>query len=166
MMSILLAKNWWSLLIRGLAAILLGLITVLSPAITLGALVRLFFAYTLFDGLIVAEKGERWRWALLLEGIAGVVTAIVTMAWTLYSPADRNLDRRLWLHLWRAPDWIGISTSILDKNVRRTFTLPINQLAARLTFLSSSIARRLRTELIAPRNASSLKGLPKNAAAP
>jgi uncharacterized membrane protein HdeD (DUF308 family) len=89
LMSVRLAKNWWSLLIRGFAAILLGLITVLWPRITLGALVRLFFAYALLDGLVgiagavrAAEESERWWWALLLEGIAGVATAIITMAWT------------------------------------------------------------------------------------
>jgi uncharacterized membrane protein HdeD (DUF308 family) len=89
MMSIILAKNWWSLVMRGLAAILLGLITVIWPGITLGALVRLFFAYALFDGLVAiagavraAEESERWWWALLLEGIAGVATAIITMVWT------------------------------------------------------------------------------------
>jgi len=89
MMSILLAKNWWSLVIRGLAAILLGLATVLWPAISLAALVQIFFTYTLFDGLIgiagavrAAEAQERWWKALLIEGLAGVATAIITMAWT------------------------------------------------------------------------------------
>jgi uncharacterized membrane protein HdeD (DUF308 family) len=89
MMSILLAKNWWSLVIRGLAAILLGLTTVLWPRISLAALVGIFFTYTLFDGLIgiagavrAAEAQERWWKALLIEGLAGVATAIITMAWT------------------------------------------------------------------------------------
>jgi uncharacterized membrane protein HdeD (DUF308 family) len=89
MMSILLAKNWWSLVIRGLTAILLGLATVLWPAISLAALVQIFFTYTLFDGLIgiagavrAAEAQERWWRALLIEGLTGVATAIITMAWT------------------------------------------------------------------------------------
>ena len=88
-MSILLAKNWWSLVIRGLVAILLGLTTVLWPRITLAALVQVFVTYTLFDGLIgiagavrAAEAHEHWWKALLIEGLAGVATAIVTMAWT------------------------------------------------------------------------------------
>jgi uncharacterized membrane protein HdeD (DUF308 family) len=89
MMSILLAKNWWSLVIRGLAAILLGLATILWPAISLAVLVQIFFTYTLFDGLIgiagavrAAEAHEHWWKALLIEGLAGVATAIITMAWT------------------------------------------------------------------------------------
>src|SRR3979411_1790461 len=89
MMSVLLAKNWWSLVIRGLAAILLGLTTVLWRGIPLAALIRMLFTYTLFDGLIgiagavrAAEDHERWWRALLIEGLAGVATAIITMAWT------------------------------------------------------------------------------------
>jgi uncharacterized membrane protein HdeD (DUF308 family) len=89
MMSVLLAKNWWSLVIRGLAAILLGLATVLWRGIPLAALIRMLFTYTLFDGLIgiagavrAAEDHERWWRALLVEGLAGVATAIITMAWT------------------------------------------------------------------------------------
>jgi uncharacterized membrane protein HdeD (DUF308 family) len=89
LMSVLLAKNWWSLLIRGLVAILLGLTMVLWPGITLAAMVRMFFTYTLFDGLIgiagavrAAQAHERWWRALLIEGLTGVATAIITMAWT------------------------------------------------------------------------------------
>jgi uncharacterized membrane protein HdeD (DUF308 family) len=88
-MSVLLAKNWWSLVIRGLVAILLGLTTVLWPGITLAALVQVFVTYTLFDGLIgiagavrAAQAREHWWKALLIEGLTGVATAIITMAWT------------------------------------------------------------------------------------
>jgi uncharacterized membrane protein HdeD (DUF308 family) len=88
-MSVLLAKNWWSLVIRGLVAILLGLTTVLWPRITLAALVQVFVTYTLFDGLIgiagavrAAQAREHWWKALLIEGLTGVATAIITMAWT------------------------------------------------------------------------------------
>jgi uncharacterized membrane protein HdeD (DUF308 family) len=88
-MSIILAKNWWSLVMRGAAAILLGLITLIWKAIPLASLEQLFFAYTLFDGIVgmagavrAAEENERWWWALLLEGLAGIATAIITFAWT------------------------------------------------------------------------------------
>jgi uncharacterized membrane protein HdeD (DUF308 family) len=88
-MSVLLAKNWWSLVIRGLVAILLGLTTALWPRITLAALVQVFLTYTLFDGLIgiagavrATQAHERWWKALLIEGLTGVAIAIITMAWT------------------------------------------------------------------------------------
>lgn len=86
-MKILIAKNWWSLVLRGLAAIVLGLITIVWPGITLGALVLLFGAYTLIDGLLslagavrAAENHERWG-SLLFEGLAGIAAGIVTFAW-------------------------------------------------------------------------------------
>jgi len=86
-MSVVLARNWWSLVIRGLAAILLGVITVFSPGITLGALVLVFGIYALIDGLVsiagavkAIQKHERWG-ILIFEGIAGIAVFIITIAW-------------------------------------------------------------------------------------
>src|SRR5260370_34721644 len=89
--SVILAKNWWSLVIRGLAAIALGLITLVQwetrSGITLRTLAQVFFVYTLFDGLVsiagalrAAEAHQRWT-SLLMEGLAGIATAILTIAW-------------------------------------------------------------------------------------
>ena len=86
-MRIILAKNWWSLVIRGTAAILLGIITFVWPGITLGALVLLFGTFALIDGLLslagvlrAAEAHERWG-ALLFEGLAGIAVAVITLVW-------------------------------------------------------------------------------------
>ena len=86
-MTIVLAKNWWAFVLRGILAILLGVITFVLPGIAFGALVLLFGAYALVDGALsfagawrAAQSHERWG-ALLLEGIAGIMTAAVTVAW-------------------------------------------------------------------------------------
>jgi uncharacterized membrane protein HdeD (DUF308 family) len=86
-MTILIAKNWWSLVLRGVAAILFGLISFVWPGITLGALVLLFGAYALIDGIVsiagavrASKAHERWG-ALLIEGMAGIVAAVITIAW-------------------------------------------------------------------------------------
>lgn len=86
-MTFSLAKNWWSLVIRGLIAILLGIITFAWPGITLGALVVVFGAYALLDGIFsligawrAVRSQERWG-VLVLEGIAGIITAAVTAFW-------------------------------------------------------------------------------------
>jgi uncharacterized membrane protein HdeD (DUF308 family) len=86
-MTILLANSWWSLMIRGLVAVLVGLVTFAWPGITLSALVLLFGAYALIDGIVgitgalrASKAHERWG-ALLIEGIAGVIAAIVTIVW-------------------------------------------------------------------------------------
>jgi uncharacterized membrane protein HdeD (DUF308 family) len=86
-MRVILATNWWSLVIRGVVAILLGIVTFAWPGITLTALVFLFGAYALLDGVVslvgvvrAAQAHERWG-ALLIEGFAGIGAAIVTVLW-------------------------------------------------------------------------------------
>src|ERR1700733_8280096 len=83
-MEVALARNWWSLMIRGLAAILLGIVTFVWPGITVGALVLLFGVYALLDGVIsivgawkAARAHERWG-ALVFEGIVGIAAGMVT----------------------------------------------------------------------------------------
>jgi uncharacterized membrane protein HdeD (DUF308 family) len=86
-MRLALATNWWSLIIRGLVAILLGIVTFAIPNITLTALVLLFGAYALVDGVVcitgavrAIEKHERWG-SLLFGGLTGVAAAVVAVFW-------------------------------------------------------------------------------------
>lgn len=86
-MTIALATNWWSLVIRGVAAMLFGILTIAWPGITLTALVFLFAGYALIDGIVniagmvkAVQRHDRWG-VLLLEGIVGVAAAVVTVAW-------------------------------------------------------------------------------------
>ena len=78
---------WWMLLIRAIAALLFGIIAIISPAFVLLFLVYLFAAYVLIDGIlsVVVALQERtaysrW-WILLLGGIAGIILALVTFFW-------------------------------------------------------------------------------------
>ena len=86
-MRVALARNWWSLVIRGLAGIAFGVITFLWPGITLAALVFLFAAYALIDGVMsivgavrAAERHERWG-VLVFEGLAGLAACALTVLW-------------------------------------------------------------------------------------
>src|ERR1700728_993388 len=86
-MRIALVTNWWSLVIRGVAAILFGIFTFVWPRITLTALVFLFAGYVLVDGVVsitgvvkAVHAHDRWG-VLLLEGMAGIVAAAVTVLW-------------------------------------------------------------------------------------
>jgi uncharacterized membrane protein HdeD (DUF308 family) len=83
----LLSRNWWALALRGLAAILFGILAFAWPGITLFVLVIFFGAYMLVDGIFaivaaVRAAGEQARWWLMLvEGILGVVVGLVTFFW-------------------------------------------------------------------------------------
>lgn len=86
-MAVVLAINWWSPVIRGIVAILLGILALAWPGITLGAMALLFGAYALIDGIVslagvwrASKTHERWG-ALLLEGFVGIAAAIVTILW-------------------------------------------------------------------------------------
>ena len=66
-----LARNWWALALRGLAAVLFGLLTFFVPGVTLITLVLLFGAYALLDGLfnvLVFFRVASHHWALPLMG--------------------------------------------------------------------------------------------------
>lgn len=82
-----LVSSWWSLVLRGLIAILAGVVTFVWPGITLFALVILFGAYAFADGVLniagawrAAERHERWI-PLLLEGFIGIAAGILTAIW-------------------------------------------------------------------------------------
>ena len=79
-----LARNWWALAIRGAAAIIFGLLTLVLPGVTLAVLVLLFGAYAIVDGIfnLVAalrgRTGDRPRWLLAVEGLVSLAAGIVT----------------------------------------------------------------------------------------
>src|SRR5215471_19983888 len=85
-MNMVLVRNWWALLIRGLAAIVFGLIAFFAPGVTVAALVLVFGAYALVDGVFAivaglraAQRHERW-WPFALEGLVSIVIGLITFA--------------------------------------------------------------------------------------
>jgi uncharacterized membrane protein HdeD (DUF308 family) len=79
----LLAKNWWLLLLRGIAAIVFGVLAFIWPGVTLATLVLLWGAFALVDGVLslvsaIRGGGAGSRWWLALVGLAGVAAGIVT----------------------------------------------------------------------------------------
>lgn len=83
-MATVLARNWAFVAVRGVVAILFGVFAIARPGITLAALVMLFGAFALVDGLIAVwsalfhRRGEPHWVALLIGGIAGILIGIVT----------------------------------------------------------------------------------------
>jgi uncharacterized membrane protein HdeD (DUF308 family) len=75
--------NWWVLALRGVLAVLFGLLALIAPIATLTVLVLFWGAFALVDGifaLISAFRvaGGRGRWWLILEGALGILAGIVT----------------------------------------------------------------------------------------
>ena len=75
--------HWWALALRGAIAILFGLAALLRPDIALEALILLFGAYALVDGVFAivgifgGTRGGTPRWLLLIEGIAGILAGLI-----------------------------------------------------------------------------------------
>jgi uncharacterized membrane protein HdeD (DUF308 family) len=77
------AGHWWALALRGALAILFGLAALLRPGIALEALILLFGAYALVDGVFAivgifgGTRGGTPRWLLLIEGVVGILAGII-----------------------------------------------------------------------------------------
>jgi len=84
----LVTRHWSVFAIRGIAAIVVGILAFIWPVTTLAMLVILFGAYVLVDGvalLVALDRGEalarRHAWAVGVMGVLGIVAGIVTFAW-------------------------------------------------------------------------------------
>jgi uncharacterized membrane protein HdeD (DUF308 family) len=82
-----LSKNWWLLVLRGVAAILFGIAAFVWPGLTLLVLVTMFGVYALVDGLIAVFTGlsrtqnsPRW-WVFLLEGLVSIGIGVIALFW-------------------------------------------------------------------------------------
>jgi uncharacterized membrane protein HdeD (DUF308 family) len=82
-----LGRNWGWIVVRGIAAVIFGVLALVLPGITLAALVLLWGAYALADGIIALIAAFRIRdrgkpfWALVVVGILGVAAGILTFIW-------------------------------------------------------------------------------------
>jgi uncharacterized membrane protein HdeD (DUF308 family) len=73
------ASQWWVLLLRGIVAVLFGILTFMVPGLTLVALIILYGAYAVVDGVTALFVGGRARaWWLVFAGVLGLVVGVVT----------------------------------------------------------------------------------------
>jgi uncharacterized membrane protein HdeD (DUF308 family) len=70
--------------LRGVAGIIFGIVALVLPVATIAALVLLFGAYALVDGIfnivaaVTGRTGERPWWTLLLAGLVGIGAGLAT----------------------------------------------------------------------------------------
>jgi uncharacterized membrane protein HdeD (DUF308 family) len=80
-----LARWWWTFILRGILAIAFGVLAFLAPGLGIAVLVGLFAAWALIDGVTGLLAGIRSRdrdrswWLAVLEGLAGIVAAIIAL---------------------------------------------------------------------------------------
>jgi uncharacterized membrane protein HdeD (DUF308 family) len=79
-----LRRNWWLLALRGLAAVIFGVLAFAWPGITLLTLVWLFGAFALVNGILSlvlatkAPKGYPRFGSLILGGLLGILAGLLT----------------------------------------------------------------------------------------
>jgi uncharacterized membrane protein HdeD (DUF308 family) len=78
---------WWFVLLRGILAILFGLVALFTPGTALLALVFVFGAYAILDGVTAIAAGIRhrtseshWVWHIV-QGVISIIAGIVAFAW-------------------------------------------------------------------------------------
>ncbi|WP_083238039.1 HdeD family acid-resistance protein [Methyloceanibacter marginalis] len=86
-LSEVLADSWWAVGLRGLLGVAFGLICLLVPSAAILALILLFSAYMLVDGVLAiasgikaARNGERWG-LLILEGVVDLAAGVIAFVW-------------------------------------------------------------------------------------
>jgi uncharacterized membrane protein HdeD (DUF308 family) len=106
----ILSRYWWAFVVRGILAILFGILACAWPGITIVTLVILFGAYILIDGILLIVKaiahwsGKEDRWFLLLQGLLGVGIGIIT----LVAPGVTAVVLILYIAAW------SLATGVLE----------------------------------------------------
>lgn len=101
-LAAVLARNWWVLLVRGVVAILFGVLTFASPGISLASLVLLFGAFCLADGLMAAwtalsnREHKENGWLLLIGGLVGIGVGLLT----IFQPTLTGLALLFYIAVW------------------------------------------------------------------
>src|SRR3954471_18623746 len=83
---IVLVENWWAFVLRGIVAVIFGLVAFFAPPMALLTLVFMFAFYSIADGILsitaaihrrgAAAGREPW-WALLILGVISLIAGVV-----------------------------------------------------------------------------------------
>ena len=82
-----LQRQWGWVALRGVCALIFGVLALVMPGLTLSLLVLFWGAYALIDGVSALVAGFRMRegskpmWSLVLVGLLGIAAGAVTFLW-------------------------------------------------------------------------------------
>jgi len=114
-----LKRHWWVPVIRGIAAIVFGIIAFVYPGLTVATLVLFFGAWVLIDGIfrVVGAIGHRasdpdWGWHIVI-GIIGIIVGLLTF----HAPQITALALVIYIAAWAL--MIGASEIALAVKLRR-----------------------------------------------
>lgn len=107
-----------ALIIRGIAAVLFGILVVVWPGVSVLALVILFGIFAIFDGATnivhyVTRKGRRSVWQIV-GGVISVLAGLAAFVW----PGITALSLALVIGLWAVI--LGVSQIALAFDVKKT----------------------------------------------
>ncbi len=112
-----LSDNWWMVAVRGGFSIVFGLSILLWPSVTLPAVIVLFAAYAMLDGLwalasvVRASEYALDAWPVAVEGVASLTLGAIALIWPFVS---REII--YWIAAW------GVITGALE--IVGAFRLP------------------------------------------
>ena len=113
-----LKRHWWVPVIRGIAAIVFGIIAFTHPVMAIATLVLFFGAWVLIDGIfrIVGAIGHRasdpdWGWHLVI-GIIGIIVGLLTF----HAPQVTALALVIYIAAWAL--MIGASEIVMAVKLR------------------------------------------------
>lgn len=80
------SENWWLFLVRGILALIFGVVAIVVPIATVITLAIIFGVYAIIDGVMALASAVRGdskmpRWWLIIVGLAGLVAGILAIVW-------------------------------------------------------------------------------------
>src|SRR5436189_5663082 len=97
-----LKRHWWVPVLRGIAAIIFGVIAFVYPGLTVAVLVLLFGAWVLVDGIFrvigaIGHRGSDKEWGFdLIIGIVGIIIGLLTF----HAPGITALALVIYIAAW------------------------------------------------------------------